>query len=300
MSVNGVLQFGYPYMPLTLLMAMPAHYLTASSATYLFGEIRHAQLFCILLASVLLAYSRMNRASFLGAVLLLAIPRTFLVIEQSWTEPFQVVLLAATLFCACRLPVLLPVIFGLMLVSKQYMPAAAVLGFLLVPMDSRSRKWLAWPSPLGVTRVNLLDDLKIAAVVLGKAILVGGIVTLPFVLWDFSAFWNSAVALQFHQPYRYDSLGFLAWFGFPDMSWKGPSWLAFVTLAIALALAIWRCPRTPAGFAIAMALAFFALFAFSKQAFCNYYYLVLASLCCAVAMTDSRSESWRETIQSTP
>ena len=38
------------------------------------------------------------------------------------------------------------------------------------------------------------------------------------------------------------------------------------------AVSLWRLPRTPAGFAAAVALTFFAFFAFNKQAFCNYYF----------------------------
>jgi hypothetical protein len=43
-----------------------------------------------------------------------------------------------------------------------------------------------------------------------------------------------------------------------------------------------RAPRTPAGFAGATAVFFFVFFLLSKQAFMNYYYLVLVALACAV------------------
>ena len=48
--------------------------------------------------------------------------------------------------------------------------------------------------------------------------------------------------------------------------------VAFVAAAIAVGLSIWRLPRTPAGFASAVAVTFFVFFAFNKQAFCNYYF----------------------------
>jgi hypothetical protein len=41
--------------------------------------------------------------------------------------------------------------------------------------------------------------------------------------------------------------------------------------------------RSPAGFAGSMAFCLGMFFAFNKQAFCNYYYLVLGLLCCALA-----------------
>jgi hypothetical protein len=47
-------------------------------------------------------------------------------------------------------------------------------------------------------------------------------------------------------------------------------------------LCLWRAERTPAGFAGAIALCFFVFFAFSKQAFANYYYMVIAAMCVSV------------------
>ena len=60
-------------------------------------------------------------------------------------------------------------------------------------------------------------------------------------------------------------------------------WLAFILAPLTIALGIWRAPRTPAGFALAVALTLLVFFAFSKQAFVNYYYVVLGALCCALA-----------------
>jgi hypothetical protein len=57
--------------------------------------------------------------------------------------------------------------------------------------------------------------------------------------------------------------------------------LALAPLAALLALA--RCPRTPAGWALAVAFVYLVFFAFNKQAFCNYYFFPLAALCAAIA-----------------
>jgi len=70
--------------------------------------------------------------------------------------------------------------------------------------------------------------------------------------------------------------------GLPEL----PSALSFVVAGLALALAIWRAPRTPAGFCMGMAVVLLAFFLFSKQAFMHYYFLVIALLACAVAATD--------------
>jgi hypothetical protein len=53
--------------------------------------------------------------------------------------------------------------------------------------------------------------------------------------------------------------------------------------AAASALALWRLPRTPAGFAMANALTFMGFFAFNKQAFCNYYFFVIGTVCASLA-----------------
>jgi len=60
----------------------------------------------------------------------------------------------------------------------------------------------------------------------------------------------------------------------------------FAAMAVGLAIALWRCPRDPAGFAAALALVYLPFIAFNKQAFANYYLFVIAALCCAVAATD--------------
>jgi hypothetical protein len=113
-----------------------------------------------------------------------------------------------------------------------------------------------------------------------KALGVAAAVTLPIALWDVGAFVRSAVLLQFRQPFREDSLSYPAaiyW----STGWRGPAWVAFVLAAVAVVYCLRKCPRTPAGFAAALGLVCFVFFAFNKQAFCNYYHLVIGALCCA-------------------
>jgi hypothetical protein len=59
---------------------------------------------------------------------------------------------------------------------------------------------------------------------------------------------------------------------------------------VAVALALRRCPRTPAGWALALAFVYLVFFAFNKQAFCNYYFFPLACLGAAIAAMDLRAE----------
>jgi hypothetical protein len=250
LSVDGRLQFGFPYLPLSLLLALPGQLLG--------GDHRYAQLVAMELAAVLMAFMRPNGFGAIAAVMFLTTPRIFFVLEQSWTEPFVVFGLAAVVFVACRHARAVPWLFGGFLALKQYLvlavPAALLLGW-------RPREMPGF---------------------FARAAIVAAAVTLPFVLWNPYAFWKSVVALQFYQPFRLDALSYLSWWtvrGHPQPSEA----LSFVAAAIAGAVSLWRLPRTPAGFSAAVALTFFAFFAFNKQAFCNYYFFVIGAFAVTLA-----------------
>jgi hypothetical protein len=255
MSVDGRLMFGFPYPPLSLYLALPGHVFG--------GDYRYSQLVAITLAALFMAYARPGRLGTIAASLYLFTPTGFFVLYQGWTEPFVVLLLSAVVFCACHKPKGLPFVFGLFLAVKQYLIFAIPLAFLLVRGSSRGRDlWRLW----------------------GQSGLVALAVSLPLIVWDVRAFIWDVVALQLYQPFRLNALSYLAWIardGGPQLS----TWLAFAAAITAVGLALWRVARTPAGFAAATALAFFAFFAFNKQAFCNYYFFVVGALCCAIAAT---------------
>jgi hypothetical protein len=85
------------------------------------------------------------------------------------------------------------------------------------------------------------------------------------------------------QPFRPDALSFpsaLVALGYTPPA-VVPTLLVLSTLAIALVL--WRAPRTPQGFAAAVTFVLGVFFAFNKQSFCNYWYLVLGASAFAVA-----------------
>ena len=256
LSVGGWLRFGFPYPPLSLLLSLPAH--------ILFDDFRYAQLAAIALAGVLIAFLRPGLLAMLAAVLFLFTPRVFLVVEQGWTEPLAVMLFAATLFCHYRWPRALGVAFGLTVAVKQYLVLTLVSALLLLSRPfawNKYRKFAATP------------------------LLVALAVTSPFAAWDFRAFARSVVLLQFHQPFRADSLSYPAlianWWGvFP------PAWIAFPAAAAAAVFGLRKARATEQGFAAVTAFVFLVFFSFNKQAFCNYYFFVIGLLCCAVACTD--------------
>jgi hypothetical protein len=255
---NGRIEFGYPYMPVTFAVAYLGHLLG--------GDFRLGNLAAITLAGGLLAYARTGYSGAAAACLLLLTPPVFYIAWFGWSDPVVLLCTAMVVFCACRMPRLLPWAVGLMLVSKQHMILAAPAALLLLP-----KPW----------------QIKTAIQFIAKAAIAGAVVTLPLVLWNVQAFWHSAIALQLNAPFRADSLNFAAaWVRaghFPP-----PQWLAFDVAMIVAVVAVWRARRSPAGFAAAVAVIYLFFFATAKQAFCNYYFLTIGILCCAVAVSAER------------
>jgi hypothetical protein len=251
--VKGILQFGYPYPPLPLFLTWPALYL---------GDIRYAHLLALTLGGAAIAWARPGRVAPLAAALLLFSPRFGLLIQMSWTEPFTILFLGTTVLCALRAPRLLPVSLGLLLATKQYLVFVVPLVWLLAPERRR------------------------ALVLLGQALGIALLLTLPLALWNPGAFVRSAVTLQFRQPFRDDALSALVPLAHAGMPRVLGSILPLALAALATALALWRCPRTPSGWALAVAFVYLVFLVFNKQAFCNYYFFPLAALAAAIAAGD--------------
>ncbi len=252
LSVNGRLTFGFPYPPLSLLLAAPGHLLA--------GDYRYSQLAAMTLSGALMTYARPGSVGAIAATVFLFTPRVFFVLEQGWTEPFVVLLLAASVFAACRAPKLLPVMLGLLFAIKQYTVLAVPAVVLLLPRP------FDWKQFLGL---------------IGKAAVVALAVSVPLILWNVPSFIRDVVTLQLHQPFRPDALSYLAWLG--KGSGSPPNWIAIGAALFAAGVALWRAPRTPSGFATAVALTSLAFFAFNKQAFCNYYFFVVGACCVGIA-----------------
>lgn len=253
--------FGFPYPPLSLLLAWPGE--------ALFGDLRYAEVAALIVAAWLLfrigrrvtAEADASRGLLCASAILLA-PRVIFQIEQGWTEPFPIALLAATVAVGVTRPGLAWLPFGLLMASKQHL--AVALAF--VPMLAR-----------GSWRAQALFALK--------ALSVAAAVTLPLALLDWDAFMRSAVLLQLREPFRMDSLSFTRML--VDLRWSLDKERALaISLGaglFGLGLSWWRAPRTPAGFAASVGLTCFLLAAFGKKAFLNYYFLVVAALLTAVA-----------------
>lgn len=255
-EAGGRVLFGYPYPPLSLLLVIPG---------YLLGDYRYAQLAAIVGAGALIAFARPSPHARLAGALFLTTPRTFFVLEQGWSEPISVLLVSLTAFVMLRAgrgprwQDAAAILAGLTMVSKQYLAVALPLLWRDAPTFAPERR-----------RVITL------------ALMSGAIATVPFLLWGPGAFLKDVVFLQVREPFRPDALSYLVWVA--RSGWTIPStWWTIAAMLAALAIAIARGERSPAGFCASLAFTLLATFAFGKKAFCNYYFLVIGVLCCAIA-----------------
>jgi len=250
--VDGQITYGFPYLPVALLVAVPGR---------LLGDVRHGQLIAMLVTALALRNLASDRIGRAAAVLGVAAPTAIAVLGGAWTEPTLVALLAClVLSLERRRNTFVAVFLGLFLVSKQYV-------VVVLPVVWLIRQWL--------TRRMIFVGVGLAAVV-----------TLPFFFLDPTAFWKAIVEFQLIQPFRADSVSLLVssvnTFGWP------PPWTYSVLPVVgggltATVLAL-RAPRTPAAFAAAVGLTLLVTILLSKQAFMNYYFLVSgAFLIAAVA-----------------
>jgi hypothetical protein len=263
-DADNYLTISFPYPPFSLLMSMPGYLLG--------GDVRYSTAAAIAISAVLMALARQSRQSILAAAALLMCANLPFVVLCAYTEPLVVLTLSLAMFAACRWPKAFPYCFGLFLASKQYCFIACPLAWLLAD-GTGAQRWRA------------------AVVILIKAIVIAVIVTLPLALWDLRLFTRSVIVTQMIQPFRDDAISFpAAWvrlFGGRPIAWLG-----FAVLAPAWILTLRFCRPSPAGLATGIALVFLSFFAFNKQAFGNYYVLVIGAACWAIAATDL---AWRDT-----
>ncbi len=267
-QMNGRVMFGYPYLPLTLFINAIA-FVTS-------GDIRYGQLVAILIAAACMAYVRPSANARAAAVCLLFSPNMLFILAKGWIEPIVLMLLAITAFAHERARThkthkRLAIAIGLLVVSKQYMPAALLAVPMLLNGQRPVRSWK-----------------HVAVVASATAIAI----TLPLAIWNFPAFWFSVVQLQLMQPFRFDSLSILAWMHHSAFSTTAASTgtppplasaLAFPALMIAAMLCYLRPARGASAFPRCVAISFLFFFAFNKQAFINYYLLVIGAMWLAVA-----------------
>jgi hypothetical protein len=246
MVVNGRVQEGFPYLPVTLAWDIPG---------YLLGDIRYSYVLALMLSSAICFAIYSDKRGFCLASFLLLNPIGFFVESRCWTEPMVFLGLTATLYGAIKKRRWLPIAAGLFLATKQYnFLALPFLGFLVSPF-----RWKSYWKLLGL------------------ALAVAMVTVLPFAVWNPRALWHDLVPWLLDQPIRTDSLSLAVLF--PAILKVGP---LFVLAFIAWALRIGSRSKAMFAAGYGTCLLFFFLTT-SKQAFCNYYLLIGETMLLAAA-----------------
>ncbi len=257
LDAEGRLDTGYTYLPLTILTAVPGK---------LLGDVRYGNALAVVVAGAFLVGMGGGGLGRLAAMTFVFSPMNFFVIEMAWTEVWSVALFAGFAWSFAggdggwrRRAA--PWIFGLLLVSKQHLP------LLVLPVA-----WVCLPE---TRRVGFLWRMLVA----------GTVVTLPMILWNPVAFWESAVVFLGSTPFRPDGLtvgaALLRW----GVELPGPVWWVVGLGAFGGALhGLGRCGGDRlVRFAVGSGLGMAVFFVLSKQAFCNYYFLVIACVATGLA-----------------
>ena len=255
--MQGGRVIGFPYPPLTVLADAPGF--------AVFGDVRYSLLALALGAAWLMARAVPGTAGELAALLVLFQPRTFLVLEQAWTEPLVLFCFALCAYCIARgYWALGGVALGLLAASKQYTP------FLLVPL---------------------------AVLLPRRALLVAAgafaLSVVPFAVTDPRGLWRGMVQYHVLSAFRTDSLSLAAF----AVRVLGAGVVQFAHLGLLLGAGVLAvCVRPRLGLAMASAAAaasWAAVLIWYKQSFCNYWWLCAGLLALAAAFPDREEQGNR-------
>jgi len=202
----------------------------------------------------------------------LFMPRALCVIEQSWTEPLLVATMGALALSLAkkRKTGMLGLLLGLWLSSKQY----AVLAFPALV------RWLG-------LRTRTFVIAFIAASV-------GLAVVAPMALWDFGAMWHDVFGFFLTSDPRPDAMSLVGML----TRWKieMPGWLPMPLMLAGIVVLTWKMKRSLSGWCFTAASTWLVFFMLGKQAFMNYFYVIMFALWMAFAAapaetTDAASRS---------
>jgi hypothetical protein len=248
--VGDRLDFGYPYLPASLLLYLPG---------LLLGDVRVVSVLALAACAVVLRRLSRDQVGDLLAFAPLTAPILPKTLEMGWNEPaLAVFLLAAVVSVSRGGPAWIPL--GLLLASKQYLVVTVPVLFVAGRVGGRSL----------ATR-----SLGLAAVVVAV-----------FLAWDPHGFVRSAIRLHLQQPYRTDSISLVVAWGntygrLPDWTYGLPPLL--LGLAVSLLVARRAAPG-PSALALGVGLSVLGTVLLSKQAFPNYFLFVEIAVVTAVVV----------------
>jgi hypothetical protein len=269
-AANGLLHGANPYtMTFTGIPAgqtstcfnyLPVTFLATAPSRWLFGDVRWVEAACLLGTGALLTRQVVRRGGSRTHVALAAlvalIPGSLLEAQQAWNEPILLIGIVASAVLMERGRwnwAMLP--FGLALATKQHL-------VLLLPL------LLFWPK-FGWRRV--LGTVGVAAAV-----------SLPWALANPSRFTQCTASFFLGEQAPAKALSIYRFL---------PAPLALpvllVCLVLAFGIALWRCPRTPAGFLVASGTVFMVFDLLNKQTFVNQWWLAASLLVSGIVLGGS-------------
>jgi hypothetical protein len=243
----------YPYLPGTTILLAPFY--------VVLGDVRYGLLAALVVAAAAVRRLSGGHAGLVLSGLVLLLPRVLFGIEQSWTEPLLLALVAVMVWSVeTRRAGLATLCLGAALATKQHM-------LLLLPLAA------VWPG-LGWRRT--------ASAAAGAA----GVAALWFVAAP-RPFVRGVITYNWHLAPRLDSLSLYT--SAIGAGWKPPFVLVPVVMVAIVGLALWRLPRTTAGFALGSAWVLGTFDLLNKQSFFNEWSLVGELVILAVATLDVES-----------
>ncbi|MFL5322275.1 MAG: hypothetical protein ACJ790_21640 [Myxococcaceae bacterium] len=199
------------------------------------------------------------------ALMLWLSPKLPFILEQSWVDPMQLMLITAAFTAAAyRKRRLTTILLGVVLTAKQTMFWAV--GIVGLSLGLRPREWL---------------------VVAG----VGAAAVLPFAIWNFEALRYANFTFLNGLPPRSEALTVLNWAQRVFHYDINPR-IAFPLTALVVLAAFFWFRGSLARTAIAVAFAYAIFFMFNKWAFANYYFLLMGLACLAAACAVHTEPGW--------
>lgn len=242
---------GYVYPPITGFSYALGHWLSPDA--------RYAGLAAWLAVLLIVGISAVRQRSDRNLYLMMllgSVPGLWLVLRAAWTEPLSLMFMAIAVAVWAR-PGLSGLGVGALVASKQYLLVTAPVLLL-----HRDEGWLR----------------RLVFASIAVAVTIG-----PALLWDFGAFWDSAVAFHTTTEPRADSVNLVGLLALTGVEWAPAT---VVPLGLGILAGTWAGwgSRTRRSFLLASALALSASFLVTSQAFANYWFLVFGL--CVLALLD--------------
>lgn len=250
---QGITPSGFGY--------LPGLFPWSASGMLLMGDVRAGNFLALVGVALIFSFASgvksIDGKFFLAGLLFLGGAGLF-VAEQAWIDPILAFLIisSAWLLMIGRLR-LAAILAGMLCATKQY--GVVAFCFLFV---------MTWNRMKGKSAVRFFV----------YAFLVGLILQLPFLVWDFDAYVNTVFLGIGKMPFRPDAYTLVSWSSAQRFPISG---IPLMGVAFFLGL-LWRCRAgrftDPGTTLAAAAVAYLAIFLTNRHAFCNYYQFVLLLL----------------------